>query len=372
MRGVERDFMKKRTYLLICILGAVLLAGCGASSPQNISGSETKDSSEAISVSEGYYEHRTQNLRSVSNGTQTIAYGDRGVYIIDDAGWNCIYSETGIVGMDLYKDYIYIMVTPKDPEGSSQIVRMDMNGQNVTTVADISSSSFSLRIYNQVLYYYTTQESAYVMVGNPLNEDGTLGDAVDIENEDYIYKALNDFGKGVDDTYSVAYDPGYTSAYYNGVFEYQPKDEASKTLSFVNEKEELSLVSSLDKVLLVADTEIYYTDVTKGTECYKYDMKSESNTVFFDNGKNNQIINYDQDYLYITEDQMPAGGSATMIQRVNLRSGAVEDLFDIGLANLNVNTCFDICGNWFLYRDVNSGALVLQSKEDSTQVISEP
>lgn len=382
----EECFMRRIGILLLCLVSLLTLTHCApvsvtekkptstASQPSKNAKSDIVDSSKPITVSGNTMDNRLENLRSISDGSHTFAFGDRGVYLINDSGWNLIYTGTDIKGIGIYNQMIYILQYNIE-KNLSQIKRMNMKGENMEVLWEDSTAFASLRIYDDKIFYYALKDTGLIMAGLQLNTDGTVHSHLDLNEDTYIYKNLNDwsqsYGSYATGILTDAFDAGFTQEHYHGTFEYYHHNELYYELHYINDSSNQLLIPEISKTLLLADNRIFYWD--SGRSCVRcYNLTTQSDTLFFDSNTQIQILNYDEDYFYFQAAPISAPDQSNMIHKADLHTGAITDLFDLDIPKLDLNTCLDICDNWFLYRDPMNNILVLQDKDDPSLKYYEP
>lgn len=361
-------------YPCLLFLFVNLLAGCSKESADTekeadiVSGNEAETPELHPSVSGNYLYHHPENMRMVSDGTDIFVCADRGIYTVNENGWNLIYQSANIRGMDLYKDYIYFLQI--DSQNTMSLNRMGRDGSGTETLCADNSMSYEVHIYNNVLYYYSDD---MLIRGISFDENGNLLEASDITSDDYPFKNWNAVTEGQTQESGEALNPGYSMQYYNGRFEYKTKDELYRQLYFTSNKESQLLVPELSETAFIAGSKIYYCVAGKGDNgIYSYDMDSQ-NTSFF--GTDSEVpvdfLNYDERYVYYTDNYLNTGAPESPVYQLDTEQGTVRELPVVIGAN-NSSDCFDVCGQWILYRDNMTGGLTLLNADQLDNPVPEP
>lgn len=369
--------MKKFKKIILfypCLLFIILLTGCSNESANTEKEPEinTDEQSETPelhpSVSGDYLYHHPENMRTVSDGSDIFVCADRGIYTVNENGWNLIYQGTNIRGMDLYKDYIYFL--QMDSQNIMNLNRIDRDGSGAETLRADNSMLYEVRIYDRVLYYYSDD---MLIKGISLDETGNLLDDSDTSSSDYLFKNWNAVTEGKMQETGEVLNPGYSMQYYNGTFEYKAKDELYRQLYFNSNGESQLLIPELSETAFIAGNKIYYclsADGNNGINCY--DMVSQNTSLFeTDSESPVDFLNYDEQYIYYADNYLNTGSSESPVYQLDTEQGTVREL-PVTIGANNSNDCFDVCAGWIVYRDNASGGLVLLNINQLDTPISEP
>lgn len=376
--------MKTGNLLLAAVFlgGALLLSGCKKvevkESEKSVSdempgktgneeSQQEKEQTPELTVKEGYLTDKPENIHVATDGNGTYIMGDRGIYEISTGNWQQLYTGTDIKGITVWKDWIYFMQHDVQTD-MDRLFRMNKDGSNVEMLREDALMSAWVRIYNDVLYYMGDDMQVR---GILLDDNGLLSEESDAGAAAFPYKKRNDFAAGISNLSDEVCDPAYSLAYYGGMFVYRPQDELSRTIVFMTNEFERNVASDVKDGPLVAGNGVYYTKQGgEGIYCIDFDENPEK-LLCSDPKPNIRFLNYNSENIYY----YGSGGEETeerTICQVNTQTGEVRELFQIALNNIGLGTPFDVTEDYVVYRDGESGSLVMRQISQTDNMIPEP
>lgn len=244
----------------------------------------------------------------VTSGTFGEYKGE--IYTVDKVakkGYHCIsgqYKDT----MGIYQDKIYWRKSSTVSGQSSEIIRMDLDGDNQTVLTNSAKPNAKFCIYNNYLYY-TSGDGSQNYDGRKID----LATGEDVESGSYVFRYGNEkiwVSTGIEDGDWYVSDPG---------FENIQKDDSI-------EGSVLGIVGS--KVCYI------YQDGDTWTTC-GYDIKTGKKVVLEKGNASRSVVTGDGLYYKKIED------GNTVLYRRNMRDGSVSQ-YDFGGMNLYISGCNEV------------------------------
>ena len=169
--------------------------------------SEVKDEKKCVASQENDSVQNTQETATVSSAIFWEYNGE--VYTVDNVIKNGYHSISGQYKdtMAVYQDKIYWRKTNASSEMSSEIISMDMNGENQTVLTKSARPNAKFCIYDNYLYYTSGD--------GKINYDGRkidLSTGEDTESGNYVFRCGSDsvwVSTGIEDGKWYISDPGF-------------------------------------------------------------------------------------------------------------------------------------------------------------------
>lgn len=259
----------------------------------------------------GEQKSQTEESQTISSGIFWEYNGE--IYTVDNVIKNGYHSISGQYKdtMAVYQDKIYWRKTNTSSDMSSEIICMDMDGENQTVLTKSAKPNARFCIYGNCLYY-TSGDGKMNYDGRKVN----LSTMEDEESGNYVFRYGSDsvwLSTGIEDGKWYISEPG-----------------------FVNIREDGNITGT---VLGIVGNKICYMYQEGDTwTTYGYDVKAEQKVILEKNNTARSVISGDGLYYKRISD------GNTILYRRNMKDGSVEQ-YDLGMINVYMGGGCNELGN---------------------------